>query len=73
MLVRVGNPVRPCAVTELILPDDFSTEDQFLNAVGALSIHLPEGASPEWVDTDDEELRHLLEDHYAKEVTHAHA
>jgi len=66
MIVRVGNPVRPGAVTELILPDDFSTEEQFFNAVGALSIHLEEGDSPEWIETADTELRHLLEAHYAE-------
>jgi hypothetical protein len=63
--VRVGNGEE---VTTLLIPSDFSLDDRFGNAVGALSLHLRDGVSPGWIQTDDEELRHLLEAHYAKEV-----
>lgn len=64
MIVLVGNPVRPGAVTELRIPDSFDLSKRFENAIGALGLHLKDGDSPGWVESDDLALKSLIEAHY---------
>jgi hypothetical protein len=68
MLIQAGNPISPGAVTTVEVPDDMGLGDQFLNTVGALSLHLPEGVNPLWVETDDEQLQRSLRSHYALSI-----
>lgn len=63
MIVRVGNAAE---VTTLDLPDSFSLEQKFGNAVGALSLHLRD-EDFRWVESDNADLNTLIEGHYAKE------
>ena len=63
MIVRVGNAAE---VTTLDLPDSFSLEQKFRNAVGALSLHLRD-EDFRWVESDNADLNTLIEGHYAKE------
>ncbi len=67
MKVLVGNPVRPEAVTTIIVPDDFDAAARFRNAVGCLQIHLRDGDIPTWIESDDKTLQAQLEAHYAKD------
>ena len=63
MIVRVGNAAE---VTTLDLPDSFSLEQKFRNAVGALSLHLRD-EDFRWVESDDAALNTLIEGHYTKD------
>ena len=63
MIVRVGNAAE---VTTLDLPDSFSLEQKFRNAVGALSLHLRD-EDFRWVESDNADLNTLIEGHYAKD------
>ena len=63
MIVRVGNAAE---VTTLDLPDSFTVEQKFRNAVGALSLHLVEGDF-RWVESDDAALNTLIEGHYMQD------
>lgn len=63
MIVRVGNAAE---VTTLDLPDSFSLEQKFRNAVGALSYHLID-EDFRWVESDDAALNTLIEGHYTKD------
>jgi hypothetical protein len=67
MIVLIGNPVRPDAVTEIRVPDEFDLEERFANLLGALNFHLRDGDRPVWVESDDLALKTLIEAHYAKE------
>jgi hypothetical protein len=67
MIVKAGNPIAPGAVTTVEVPDSFDLNERFLNTVGALSLHLRDEESPEWIETDDADLKALLDGHYAKD------
>ncbi len=63
MLVRVGNAEE---VTTMDLPDHFSLQQKFENAVAALSLHLRD-EDFRWVESDDAALNTLIEGHYTKD------
>lgn len=61
-------------VTKVVFPEGMDLTEAFLTTVGALKHHMKSGATPTWIDTDSDELKALLKDHYgmlAKEMRKA--
>lgn len=51
-------------VTTVTFPEGMGLNNAFQTAITALGYHIAEGASPSWVESDNDSLRGLLMEHY---------